>query len=898
MQQVRLAPYALRYCVGLIGFAILLTHPSTHASQEPGSTEDQESVFVFPMTSGNASTSELAFFDDLLTQTLSEHAPYRVLSPSDIQALVQHREQEQLLGCNDESCGQELAQLTGSRYLIRGRIHSVGESFHILLTLLDTQGEVLPTRSRATGLKKPKEQVRAITRAARRLFGTEEHRLSLEEMVHAPVVSGSRAYESSLMAPAWNITLTGKELRDRGYTELSEIFDDLPGIDVVRPRGASWLRTYWRGRRDTWQDHFLFLIDDIPWHDHLYGNARMQIPLSNIERVEVFYGPGSLMHGANALMGVVQVITKKELKILGTSVSGHIGTSAPQSGVDKLRRHRQVADVSFQHVDEDYSLSVTTRFDHGRLDNTNGNAYEWTRYEYYEDPELWGAEFLDTYDHIAGKSASPFRHFGTDIRLDLERLEIGFQYYQSERGTGYQFAADRFQNKAIWSDIFYNVFARTHYQVGNWDTNLLIRHRGSHWPDGNSLLLRSKGNVILNRYVSNNTSNDLQATAGYQFEPGMFVADDKVSARFGTKLGLDDLGLDWARTSANLSADEAPGADVALSDASPRNRISYQHLSGFALLKYALTPDQRFDLGVRRELTRGEVSDAFRLSYVGHANEHWTWKFLVGSAFAMPVPRQTTFAASTNSNATLGSEQTTSMEAGLYYNNNETSFQMSPYFVWNDDVIDVVDGQFENANQQEILGLDIGLMQTWTLTHRRALRLWLYATWLPMAKQGTNGVNCDGISNSDHLFGRVADDYTFGRQCQVGDVSRLKLWAGAELGVNEDVSLTLLGRYYSARPTVASNPIEEIDAYATMDLSLSYRDLWVDGLHLGFRVSNLLDSVYFHPGVNGANAGDTPGEFVTDVDGNQTWQGSAGSYNSLIPQPSRTFQLTLGTEFD
>ena len=197
-----------------------------------------------------------------------------------------------------------------------GRVHTVGESFHILLTLLDTKGENQPARSRATGLKKAKEQVRAITRAARRLFGVEEQRISLEELVHAPVLSGSRTYESSLMTPAWNITLTGKELRDRGYTELSEIFDDLPGIDVVRPRGASWLRTYWRGRRDTWQDHFLFLIDDIPWHDHLYGNARMQIPLSNIERVEVFYGPGSLMHGANALMGVVQVITKRELKVL------------------------------------------------------------------------------------------------------------------------------------------------------------------------------------------------------------------------------------------------------------------------------------------------------------------------------------------------------------------------------------------------------------------------------------------------------------------------------------------------------------------------------------------------------------------------------------------------------
>ena len=892
---------ALTKCVGRTTFGyflILCCAQLSHASNPNADSPQRDAAFVFPMTSGNASADELTFFDELLTQALAEHAPYKILSPRDIEALVKHREQGQLLGCVDDACGQELANLTGSRYLIRGRIHTVGESFHILLTLLDTHGKAQPARSRATGLKKPKEQVRAIARAARRLFGIEEQRLSIEEVIHTPVVSGSRTYESSLMTPAWNITLTGKELRDRGYTELSEIFDDLPGIDVVRPRGASWLRTYWRGRRDTWQDHFLFLIDGIPWHDHLYGNARMQIPLSNIERVEVFYGPGSLMHGANALMGVVQVITKRELKVLGTSVSGHVGTAAPQSGLDKLKRHRQIADVTFQHVDEAYTLSIATRFDHGRLDNTNGNQYEWTRYEYYDDPELWGAEFLDEYSHIAGKSASPFRHFGTDLRLDLERLEIGFQYYQSERGTGYQFAADRYQNKAIWSDIFYNFFVRTEYQIENWTTNLLMRHRGSRWPNQNSLLLRSKGDVVLNRYVSNNTSTDLQATAGYHFAPGIFAEGDKVSTLVGTKLGLDDLGLDWARTSLNLSNGDSPAADVELSDASARNRISYQHLSGFGLLKYALTSNQRFDLGVRRELTRGEVSDAFRLSYVGHSNNYWTWKFLVGSAFAMPVPRQTTFAASTNSNATLGPEQTTSIEAGLYFNNAETSFQMSPYYVWNDDVIDVIDGQFENANQQEILGLDIGLIRTWSLASMRSLRLWLYATWLPMAKQNTDGVDCASISFNDHLFGRADDATSFGRQCRVGDVSRLKLWAGVELGVNEDLSIVALGRYYSSRPTVASNPIEEIDAYGTLDLSLSYRDVFLDGLHLGFRVTNLFDTVYFHPGVNGANAGTTPGEWIDNGDETSSWQGSAGSYNSLIPQPSRTFQLTLGTEFE
>ena len=219
---------------------------------------------------------------------------------------------------------------------------------------------------------------------------------------------------------------------------------------------------------------------------------------------------------------------------------------------------------------------------------------------------------------------------------------------------------------------------------------------------------------------------------------------------------------------------------------------------------------------------------------------------------------------------------------------------MSPYLIWNDNVIDVVEKKFENANRQEIIGLDIGVMRTWTLANMRSLRLWVYATWLPMARQETDGVDCSAISTNDHIFGRVADEYEFGRQCQVGDVARLKFWGGAELGVNEDLSITLLGRHYSSRPTVASNPIESIDAYATLDLSLSYRDVGLEGLHLGFRVTNLLDTVYFHPGVNGADAGNTPGQWQENDEGIDTWSGSAGSYNSLIPQPSRTSSSHTG----
>src|SRR5690349_3106125 len=58
--------------------------------------------------------------------------------------------------------------------------------------------------------------------------------LTIEEIVNPPVSSVSNSVEGALRAPAWTIILTRRELIDRGYTDLSQILDDLPGMDVVR----------------------------------------------------------------------------------------------------------------------------------------------------------------------------------------------------------------------------------------------------------------------------------------------------------------------------------------------------------------------------------------------------------------------------------------------------------------------------------------------------------------------------------------------------------------------------------------------------------------------------------------------------------------------------------------
>src|SRR5690349_2361956 len=73
--------------------------------------------------------------------------------------------------------------------------------------------------------------------------------LSLEQLMSTEIVSASRTAEKLSDAPATVLVVTREDIVSRGYTELSELLADLPGMDVVRPWGATYMKNYWRGYR-------------------------------------------------------------------------------------------------------------------------------------------------------------------------------------------------------------------------------------------------------------------------------------------------------------------------------------------------------------------------------------------------------------------------------------------------------------------------------------------------------------------------------------------------------------------------------------------------------------------------------------------------------------------------
>ncbi|HOD32748.1 MAG TPA: hypothetical protein PKO12_04685, partial [Holophaga sp.] len=125
----------------------------------------------------------------------------------------------------------------------------------------------------------------------------------------------------------------------------------------------------------------------------------------------------------------------------------------------------------------------------------------------------------------------------------------------------------------------------------------------------------------------------------------------------------------------------------------------------------------------------------------------------------------------------------------------------------------------------------------------------------------------------------------------IGDLAKDKVLFGATFLFNDRINATLLGRWIGSRETVTTNPIRSVDSYLVADLSFNAA---YKGVTFLLKVNNLTDKHYFHPGVRGAQSGDTPGAF-SGTGG--TWVGSGFSYyNSLHAQPGR--YITLGMKMD
>ena len=153
------------------------------------------------------------------------------------------------------------------------------------------------------------------------------------------VVGASKSAEKGSTAPAVTTTLTAEDMRRYGIRTIAEAIDYLSlGAVTSNP----W-RTPEVGSRgvlvtNDQGNHFLLLVDGHAINEVLFGVARFGpgagIPMEIIDRIEVILGPGSVLYGSSAMLGVVNVVTKQARDFAGTHliVESDVGQSWRFSG--------------------------------------------------------------------------------------------------------------------------------------------------------------------------------------------------------------------------------------------------------------------------------------------------------------------------------------------------------------------------------------------------------------------------------------------------------------------------------------------------------------------------------------------------------------------------------------
>jgi outer membrane receptor protein involved in Fe transport len=177
------------------------------------------------------------------------------------------------------------------------------------------------------------------------------------------VVTASRRAQSTLEAPNATTIITGDEIRLSGVTSMPELFRRVPGADVSM-MGVSSANVSFRGFNQRLSNKVIVLIDGRPEYQDFLGMTlwpSFPIGMEEIEQIEIIRGPSSALYGANAMLGVINIITRQPGSGPRGEFNGLVGSgnaaggSYIASGGDKVRYRASVAYSQFDKWSRDYA---------------------------------------------------------------------------------------------------------------------------------------------------------------------------------------------------------------------------------------------------------------------------------------------------------------------------------------------------------------------------------------------------------------------------------------------------------------------------------------------------------------------------------------------------------------
>ena len=231
--------------------------------------------------------------------------------------------------------------------------------------------------------------------------------LSIEELMNESVTSVSGHEQRLGDAAAAIAVLTNDDLRRSGATTIMEALRLVPGMEVGAVN-SSQMAVSSRGFNGVFSNKLLVLVDGRAVYNPLFSGVYwdlQQTIMEDVDRVEVICGPGATLWGANAVNGVVSVVTRSARDTQGTLVYG--GGGDVYQALGGVRYGGRAGENTYYRAFVSYQATADYPLANGhpagdRWQSTHGGF----RLDHYPDQDTqltWQAEAtaVDLYNHTA-----------------------------------------------------------------------------------------------------------------------------------------------------------------------------------------------------------------------------------------------------------------------------------------------------------------------------------------------------------------------------------------------------------------------------------------------------------------------------------------------------------------
>lgn len=171
--------------------------------------------------------------------------------------------------------------------------------------------------------------------------------LSLEELMNVEVEIVSKKQESLARVPAAVTVMTSEDIRRTGAQTLPDILRQAIGVNVAQQNANYWAVSI-RGFNDVFANKLLVMMDGRSVYSPLFSGTFWDVQdavLADIDRIEIVRGPGATVWGANAVNGVINIISKSAKDTQGTLFKAGFGSEL--QGVVSARHGYKLSDELF-----------------------------------------------------------------------------------------------------------------------------------------------------------------------------------------------------------------------------------------------------------------------------------------------------------------------------------------------------------------------------------------------------------------------------------------------------------------------------------------------------------------------------------------------------------------------